>query len=420
MEKQYLKAKKMCKLKMRKVINNFKRKIRDIKNHKLTVLETLFLLLIISVASFFSGYIYNNRKNTEQKLVVVDKYISKFIENYNYVIENYYEDVDKGELIDGAIAGMMDSLDDPYSAYLDSSTSMNMNITLNGSYNGLGVAVSKSDDDHYVEVVAVFKDSPAFKANLKEGDIIKKVNDIDIYDMSVADFSNLVLTNKDDNYNLEILRDGKEITKSLEKHTVTIDSVTSKLIEKNDKKIGYIYISVFASNTALQFLKELNDLELTKLDALIIDVRNNTGGHLKSVEKILKHFLTKKQIIYQMQKGRDIMKFYGAAKENKDYEIVIIGNCYSASASEILISGLRENLNSKYIGEKSYGNGTVQEVVTLSNNKQYKITTKKWLTPNGNFVSDTKGIFPDIEVKATGTDLDIQLNEALDYLLQTN
>lgn len=398
------------------VASKLKNKIANLKKGKLNLFKILILIIVV-LFSFFSGYIFGN-KNNKMKNVVVDKNISKFIENYNYIIDNYYKEVARDSLVDNAIAGMMNSLDDPYSVYLDKDN--NMNNTLDGSYSGLGVAVSKADDGHYIKIKAVFENSPAFKAELKEGDIIVKINNSDTYDMPLSQFSGLVLNNKDNEYELHIIRGEEKITKSLNRQSITIDSVSSKVIEEGNKKIGYIYISVFANNTASQFLNKIQELESLKIDGLIIDVRNNTGGYLTAVEKILKHFLTNKQIIYQMQKGSKITKVYGAAKKNKEYDIVLVGNGYSASASEILIAGLKDNLNSIYVGEKSYGKGLVQEVVTLSNGQQYKITTKKWLTPKGSFINDTEGIIPDIEVNNRDINVDSQLNEAIKHIIQGN
>ena len=138
---------------------------------------------------------------------------------------------------------------------------------------------------------------------------------------------------------------------------------------------------------------------------------------------MLESMLTKNQITYQLKIGKRQIKFYGKAKKNKDYKIVLLGNNNSASASEILISSLMDNLNCKFVGEKTYGKGTVQELVTLSNNEQYKITTKKWLTPKGKWINDTKGIKPTDEIKLDKKYIethkdedDNQLNKALDII----
>jgi len=208
---------------------------------------------------------------------------------------------------------------------------------------------------------------------------------------------------------------------------VNIESVISKVYEENDKKIGYIYIGIFANNTYNQFKTELEELESQNIDSLIIDVRSNTGGHLTAVDGILDLFLNSNHIMYQFEQDAKVTSIYGTGKENKNYEIVLLGDSISASASEVLIAGLRENLNSKFIGKKTYGKGTVQELITLSDGTQYKITVKKWLTPKGNWINETEGISPDIEIDLadkyfeTGEDKDdSQLQKAIEYLSINN
>ena len=372
----------------------FLKKIKiKVEDYSIGVFETI-VLVFLSIAL---GTLIGIKINTKKDKVVKDKNVEKFIDNYNYIIDNYYEDVDKKKLIDDAIAGMMQTLDDPYSVYMDSDITKNINISLNGEYEGLGLAVTKNDDD-LIEVVGVFKNSKAEKSGIKVGDIIKKINNKDSKKLTPSDFSNYVLEGKETNFDLVIERDGKELSITLEKSVVVIDSVISKVLNENNKKIGYIYISVFASNTAFQFKTKLKELEKENIDALIIDVRDNTGGHLTTVEAILKEFMTKKQVIYGLKTKDKTTKVYGSAKGNKKYSIVLLGNENSASASEMLIASLKENLKAKFIGKKTYGKGTVQEMVTLDSKDKYKITTKKWLTPNGNWINDTKGIEPDYNV----------------------
>ena len=166
----------------------------------------------------------------------------------------------------------------------------------------------------------------------------------------------------------------------------------------------------------------LKELENANIDALIIDVRNNSGGHLTTAVSVISNFLNGKNVIYQIEKDGNRTKFYSEGKVNKKYPIVVLQNGDSASASELLASSLKESYGATIIGTKSYGKGTVQEVVDLDNGDKYKFTTKKWLTPNGNFINKV-GIKPDVEVELdekyfeTPTDEnDNQLQTAIDYL----
>ena len=391
---------------------------------KIEVVILMSITFLISVVLGFSiGTIVKVDGSLFGKNTMKDKHINNFVKNYNYIIHNYYKKINKEKLIDDAIAGMMKSLDDPYSVYMDEEESSSFNISLDGQYKGIGIQIAKDEEKKAMLVLYVFDDSPASKAGIKVGDYITKLNNKSLSKKSATDFSNDVLKSNKQEFDLTILRDDEEKVVTVSKNQVTIDSVVSEVYERNNKKIGYIYISIFANNTAGQFNKHLKELEEKGIDSLVIDVRSNTGGHLTAVETILESLLTNKQVTYQIQKGNFKRKYYGKAKDNKKYEIVLLGDGESASASEILISSIMENYKSKLFGVKTYGKGTVQELVTLTNKEQYKITTKKWLTPKGHWINDTKGIKPTDEVKLDKKyaethekEDDNQLQAALKYL----
>lgn len=399
-------------------------------NKKFSLFEVIVLIILSVTISMSLGMIIVEHGHRSKETIVKeekDEYLENFITNYNYILNNYYGDIDREKLINNAIEGMMNSFDDPYSVYIDDNTINNFNINLQGNYQGLGVAIVKDYTSNYIVIGGVFKDSPADRAGLKIGDTIKSIDGKLTSDLEMEEFSKTVIMGDKKEFTLVIIRDNEEFEITINKENVIIDSVNSRLIEQGGKKIGYIYISIFANNTAEQFKNELTDLEKQGIDALIIDVRANTGGHLTTVEEILKLFLTKKQITYKLDNGKKVTEFHGEANNNKKYEIVLLGDEFSASASEVLISSLRDNLNSKLIGMKTYGKGTVQELITLSNGVQYKITTQKWLSPKGTWVNDTEGIIPDIEVKMDeqfyetySNEKDNQLQTAINYLIDEN
>lgn len=398
------------------------------ENKKFSLFEVIVLIILSVTVSLSLGMILVEHGHRQQQTdEAKDEYLENFVKNYNYIVDNYYGEVDKESLINNAIAGMMDSLDDPYSVYIDDDITNNFNINLQGSYQGLGVSFIKESSTNYILIVSVFKDSPADEAGLKPGDFIKSVDGKSTTEIDETAFSDNILKSNQKEFNFVVERNNEEFEITLSKENVVIDSVLSELIEKDGKKIGYIYISIFANNTADQFKQKLLQLENDGIDALIIDVRSNTGGHLSSVEAILNMLLTTKQITYKLDDGESVKEYYGSLKKNKEYEIVLLGDGYSASASEVLISSLRDNLHSKLVGVKTFGKGTVQELITLSNGSQYKITTQKWLSPNGTWVNDTEGIVPDIEVKMNEKYYttyengdDNQLQTAIDFILNDN
>lgn len=401
-------------------MQNIKTKF-NIKNFSKT--EVLLLVIMSLLIGLSIGKILNTNTKQTDNINYIDNNVKEFIRNYNFIIDNYYEEVNKEKLINSAISGMMDSLDDPYSVYFNEEETENFSISLNGDYKGIGVQIIKDENTGYMLVTSVFENSPASTSGLQPGDMIISIGNTQAKDLSASEFSSLIRKGEDDEIILNILRDEKNLDIKITKEIVTLNSVSSKIIEKNDKKVGYIYIGIFANNTYYQFRDKLKELESENISHLIIDVRGNSGGHLTAVDKILDLFLNSNQIMYKFEQNNKKTSIYGSGNENKKYEIVLLGDENSASASEVLISSLKENYNSKFIGKKTYGKGTVQELVTLSDGTQYKITVKKWLTPKGNWINDSKGLTPDIEFELDKKyyetyeiEDDTQLQKAIEYI----
>ena len=412
--------------KEQKTIDNIEKlsKSLDIKVNKRKVVptfktkEVVILLLLTTVISLAMGGIVTY--NVVLKGEKVDDELQEFITNYDYIVDNYYGDVDKTELVDSAIAGMLSTLD-KNSAYVGG-TDTNFSIYLEGTYEGTGIQVY-NDDNGNIVVYSVFGGSPASKAGLKEDDIIIKVNDKDTTNMSIDEFSKLV---KDQNgkFNITYKRGDSEKTVQLKVDTIEIQSVSSKDINKDNKKIGYIRTTIFANNTYEQFKKELDKLEDEGIDGLVIDLRGNSGGHLSSAEQIISLFLDSSHPIYQIKSKESKNIYYSTGKETKNYKISILIDGNSASASEVVTSALAEQYGAKTVGKKSYGKGTVQELQTLSDGDQYKLTTKSWLTSKGEVI-DGKGIEPDYDVTLSDEYLenptdenDDQLQKAIEVILE--
>ena len=376
-----------------------------------TTSETILLVIFSLIIGISIGFLFNKGKIITQSTINKDEHLNEFVKNYNYILENYYKDIDQENLINSAIAGMMESLDDPYSMYFGEEETDNFSISLNGSYEGVGIQITKDVITGYMLITSVFKDSPAAEAGLIAGDMIISIDDNLAKELTASEFSSIIRNGMNESYKLKVLRDEEELEIILSRKVVTLTSVTSEIYEQDDEKIGYIYIGIFANNTYSQFKKELEKLEKENIDYLILDVRGNTGGHLTAVDKMLDLFLGKKQILYQFEQNGQKTAIYGTGNENKPYEIILLGDSTSASASEVLIAGLKENLGCIFIGKQTYGKGTVQELITLSDGTQYKITVKKWLTPKGNWINDTKGITPDIEVELDDKYYETYLNE---------
>ena len=351
-----------------------------------------------------------------------DEYLSKFIDNYNYIVDNYYGDLDKNTLIDSAISGMLDSIGAPYTTYIDEGDSNSFNTTLEGSFQGIGVEVI-NDSDNNIVVYRVLDDSPASRAGIQSMDILKSIDGESLLNITTSDFVSKIRNSNSSSFDLVLLRDNEEVSVKVNRELVTIKSVESEIIERNGKKIGYIYMSIFANNTYSQFKTQLESLEKDGIDSLIIDVRSNTGGHLTAVENILSLFLDSSHVIYQTEDKNGVVKTYSHGSVTKDYPIAILTNEASASASEILAAAMHEEYGAKLVGKHTFGKGTVQELKTLPDGEQYKFTTKKWLTPNGTWINGV-GIPVDVDVDFNKDyygnpihDNDKQLQAAIEALL---
>lgn len=361
--------------------------------------EVIFLVVITAVISIFTTYTIVRVSNTKSELGMSDdkKALQEFIDTYQNILDSYYEDVDSQELIDHAIAGMLSGLDDPYSIYFDEDRSSTFDATLEGSYNGVGLEVY-NDTDMNIVVSRVFEGSSAEEAGIEAGDIIKEVDGKDLTGKATTEFSDYTKEKEDDEFQVVYLHDGEEKTATLKRKVIIIQSVTSEVLEENDKKIGYIQVDIFSATTYNQFEKAVQKLENEQVEGMIIDLRDNTGGHLSVVTDMLSLFLDDSHVIYQIEDKDQTTKYYSTGKETKEYPVVILQNGNSASASELFTAAMKEEYGAKVVGTTSYGKGTVQELNTLQDGTQYKFTTKKWLTPKGNWVHE-KGITPDVEVE---------------------
>ena len=374
--------------------NKIKSRVK--KNKNLFKISELFSLIIITmIVSLTLGYFLGQRMNGTTKL---SDEMKKFINDYNEIKENYYEDINDKEILKKALESVVNSLGDPYSTVIDNSLSNSINTELKGQYSGFGIQIANTKDNRIL-IVSIIDDSPALEAGLKAGDIILKMDGESVEGKTTDEFTKLVKSSNKQTIILTLLRDNKEIDIAVTRKIVTLKSVSSKIFEQDGKKVGYIYISIFAANTDSQFKKELIDLEKKGINSLIIDVRDNTGGHLTSVENIISMGLDKKHVIYQIESKGKTTKTYSKNNDSKKYKVVMLVNENSASASEMLTAAMKEEYNSEVVGMKTFGKGTVQEVGNTSNtNLNYKITTKKWLTPKGNWINK-KGIEPTIKVE---------------------
>ena len=377
---------------------------------------TIFSLLLGVLACFSILTILNKGKN----YFVLSKELAKFVDAYDAIVNNYYKEVDKDKLVESAINGMVSSIGDEYTSYSDKDVTDNFNEAVNGKYMGIGALIMKSEND--LVIYKVFEDSPSYRAGLKDGDIILKLDDKDTKDMSVNDIASIVKNDDNKEVKLLVKRGEENLDITIVKDMVELPVVSGKVINHNDKKIGYISLSIFSSVASEQFNKQLVKLEKEGISGLVIDVRGNSGGYLTTVTDIASYFLKKGDIIYKLEVNDKVTVRKDKTKESRDYPVAVLIDKNSASASEILASSIKESYNGYVVGTNSYGKGTVQQTLVLSDGSMIKYTIEKWLTPLGNWINE-EGVIPTNYVELSSEYLnnpvfenDNQLNEALELV----
>lgn len=409
-------------IKKKHKINDFLNKKTDFKVYELI----LFAVLISIVSIFLTVVVYhdittNNKSDFLSSKSSDDANLAEFEEVYELINDSYYKKVNKKTLVEGAINGMLESLDDPHTSYFNKSETENFNELMNGSYEGIGAEISLDNDGNII-VFSVFKDSPAYEAGLKFNDIIEEVNGKSTDGMTTTQVVALIKDNNKKTASIKIKRDGTEMTFEVEKKVVVIDSVESKTYDVSGKKIGYVLVNNFANNTYEQFKENIEELEAQNIKGLVIDVRGNSGGYLHSVTDMLDMFLPKDTIIYQIADRKTTYKYTATTNESRNYPIAVLVNESSASASEILAIGLKEAYGADVVGTTTYGKGTVQTTKNLSSGAMIKYTIQKWLSPDGNWINDV-GVKPTVGVELSEEYLnnpvqenDNQLRKALEVV----
>ena len=372
--------------------------MKSIKDKKPTfeLWEVLVLTLVSSVIMGLStGYVaYRSNKNY---INTGNEYINELVKSYNNITANYYDNIDEKSLVDAAINGMLNYLGDPYTTYLDKTNTNSLTDALAGTYEGIGIEVSKNENNE-IEVKTVFDDTPSSEAGLLVGDVILKINEEDVTTKTTTDAVAIIKSSKSSNIKLQIKRNEEIKDIDVVRKELYLPVVSSELLNQNDKNIGYIAVEKFSETVFEQFSKELNKLEKNSLDGLIIDLRNNTGGFLVGATKMAELFLEKGKVIYSLQSKLDNEVTKDETDEKRDYKVYILVNKSSASASEILAAALKYSYGAKLVGTTTYGKGKVQKTSKLSDGTMYKYTSAKWLTPNGDCI-DGIGLSPDLNVE---------------------
>ena len=397
----------------------------DLSKKKFNTLELILIFIMALVFGVLTGEMIFRGSTDEKTSVSITSnnavQINEIKNVYNTILNEYINSIDKEMLKDAAINGMFTVLGDKHSIYFNEKESESFQDQLNGYFYGMGTSVYQKKGD-LVTINEVYKNSPASKAGLKKGDKYLKINGKDVRKFSSEEISEEIKGTNGQEFTLTLQRENKEINVKVTTGKVAIPSVNTKIITKNNKKIGYIEISIFASNTDEQLKEALAKMKKNNIKDLILDLRYNQGGQLDTAINITSEFLNKGTPIIQISNKKETNIKYSHGNNNPKYNIVILINEISASASEVFAAALNEQLGAPLIGEKTYGKGTVQKTKQLSDGSLIKYTIETWKTSKGNNI-DKIGIKPTIRVEQsknytrTGKDKDDnQLKKAIETI----
>lgn len=346
---------------------------------------------------------------------------SLFWDAYNKLQKSFIDPskITTQKIIYGAIAGMTSSLGDPYTDFFDPDQARRFQQDLSGSFEGIGVEIGIKKSQ--LTVVAPLKGTPGEKAGLKSGDIIVKIDGKTSISMATEEAVNLIRGPKGTPVTLTVLRDGWNDTKDIK---IIRDTIKVPSIEWSLKNNDIAYIQIYQFNDTLPSEFGLIALKILQSPAkkIVLDLRDNPGGYLSVAQDMAGWFLEKGQTVtiedFGKNKEQQVYKTEGNSSL-ANYPIVVLINQGSASASEILAGALHDNRNVKLIGTKSFGKGSVQQVIDLRGGSFLKITIAHWLTPKGDLISEV-GLSPDIKVELSDSDIqqkkDPQLDKALEIV----
>ncbi|TKD71109.1 S41 family peptidase [Pseudalkalibacillus hwajinpoensis] len=373
---------------------------------KVVALLVVIALLVGSGGTYAAFALFQDEsQGSEQSMTlgsgndIESEELSKINKTYELITDRYVKDVEQKDLLDGAIKGMIETLDDPYSVYMDPKTAEQFSQSLGSSFEGIGAEVNM--DDGRVTIVSPYKDSPAEKAGLRPNDKIMTIDGESTEGLDLYDAVLKIRGEKGTVVKLGVQRPGvSEVMEvKVTRDEIPIETVYSDTVEKNGKTIGVLQVTSFSENTAKSFSKELKKLENEGIDGLVLDVRNNPGGLLNVVSDMAEEIIPSDKPYVQIEDRQgEKQRSVSSLEEKKDYPIVGLIDRGSASAAEILAGALKEAGGYDLVGEKSFGKGTVQTTVDLGDGSNIKLTMFKWLTPDGNWIHK-EGIEPTVEAE---------------------
>lgn len=395
-------------------------------NEKLKkIYTTSMLIVVVALVTFIitSVILYNKLGTSSNFLNTnisgVNAELIKKIHTVKAILNSkYVSEINEEDLINGAIKGYVSGLGDLYTEYFTKDEMETFHSEIEGNYVGIGVYMVQNTKTNTVVVLYPIAGSPAEKVGIQSGDVIKKVDGVEFTGEDFENISNSIKGKEGTKVTLEIERNGEILIFEIERKRIDLYPIESELLESN---IGYMHITSFDSDCAKEFKEIYENLVKANITSLIIDLRNNGGGIVSEALDIAEYIVDKNQImlITKDKEGKEEIE-KSKTKPIINIPIVVLTNENSASASEILVGALKDNGKATIVGEKTYGKGVIQELLTLSDGSGIKVTVEEYYTPNKNKINGV-GIEPDVEVVATEgviveMEQDKQLQKAIEIL----
>ena len=372
------------------------------------------LIILILLTVFFAGE--SNANQTDNLYKKLDLF-SDVLETLN---NEYVDQVDENKVLDAAINGMLQSLD-PYSSYMSPENFRNMNAETKGEFGGLGIEITMQAG--LVKVISPIEGTPADKAGIKAGDFIIRINDTQVKGLNLFEAVSMMRGKVGTKINLVIRRENvdDELKFTLTRGIIKIREVSA---EVKLNSIGYIRLRAFNQKSHNQLKEKIKSFKSKRLNGYILDLRNNPGGLLSQAIKISDMFLDSGEIVSTKGRDKTDIKIFNAKKGDiiNGLPLIVLINKGSASASEIVSGALKDHKRAIILGETSFGKGSVQSIIPLTNRGALRLTTAKYYLPSGSSISEV-GVSPDITVKEKdkkefriNTDTDNQLKYAINLL----
>ncbi len=342
------------------------------------------------------------------------------------IVQDKYIDsrnIDPQKILYGAIRGAVSAAGDDYTEFFDPQAYSDFRTELQGSFSGIGAEIGIKDGN--VVIIAPLDDSPAKKAGLRAQDIVASINGESTIGMQTDQAANKIRGPENTEVTLTIIREGESspFDVKIVRQKIELKSVKLEYKDVAGKRVAYITLSRFGDETQDLFLAAVNDIVQTKPAGVVIDLRNNPGGYLETSVEVASQWLEKGTLVVKEEHSEKDVVIYNSQGSNKlgNYKTIVLMNGGSASASEILAGALKDNGKAILVGEKSFGKGSVQELIPFGKDMAVKVTVAKWITPSGKNLNNG-GLDPDISVELTDEDIDAgrdpQLNRALEEVLK--